>query len=142
MGYILRVNLSFLQNNPFKQKIYFVYVTILMENKIYLLFCYFFQCSFSFNASTLQFCQDLKSEWETAFRRRTVIVCVHLSEYLICAFLRRWLILRHLHHRWHHFINRLWRWTKLCVKAYGLFLVATYLISLSVKHYNWQSEVP
>lgn len=40
---------------------------------------------------------------------RTISICVHLSEDLLCAFFRRRLIFRHFHHRRHHFIDRLWR---------------------------------
>lgn len=39
----------------------------------------------------------------------TVSVGVHLPEDLLCPLLRRRLVLRHLHHRGHHLIDRLQR---------------------------------
>ena len=45
----------------------------------------------------------------------TVIVGIHLPKNLVCAFLRRGLVLWHLHHGGHHFIYRLQRGTQMRV---------------------------
>lgn len=57
----------------------------------------------------LQFEEETAADWNTAWGRLTISICVHLPEDLVCAFLRCALILRHLHHRGNHLVNSLRR---------------------------------